>query len=325
MKKEELSRYLYVAIIAALIFLSYLIIKPYAIPIISAFILAYLSKPLYERLARGMPRSIAALGTIAFVIVITLVPIASIVGGLINQATSTIKSSTMQEYVDNLENVGLVQLLNLDIEGLLDQGLSNFIEILTNVTTHIPSIFIAFFITLFGMYYLLIDWERVTKGLTVYLPVRNKSRLASEIAQVSRSLVYGTLLIALIEFVLGIIGFYLAGVKYFLLLPALIAIFAFVPGLGPMAVWIPTAIILVAQQNWPGALIITVTGFILTIFVDNILRIRITGKAASTHPLVMLVGIFGGITLFGAFGFIIGPLLLSYTMKIVQEVAEEMR
>jgi len=325
MKREELSKYMYIGLIVLLIFVSFLVIRPYILPIISGFILAYLGKPLYDRMKRGLPPWLAATGCVLLIAIIILIPIASIVGGLVAQASNTIQSTTVQEYIDKLESLKLVQNLNLDVEGFIDRGMQFFITLLTNATTNIPSVLVAFFITAFAMYYILLDWEKIAKAVTKYLPVENKERLGKEIAKVTKDLVYGTLVIALLEFIVAMIGFYLAGVKYYLLLPALIAIFAFIPGLGPIAVWVPTALVLIAQEYWTSAFIITITGLILTVYLDTILRTKVSGKATNTHPLIVLIGIFGGISIFGIFGFVIGPLILSYTLKIVEEIATEMK
>ncbi len=44
------------------------------------------------------------------------------------------------------------------------------------------------------------------------------------------------------------------------------------------------------------------------------------GDKANIHPFVMMIGVLGGIAIFGIFGFILGPLILVYTIKLVQEV-----
>ena len=62
---------------------------------------------------------------------------------------------------------------------------------------------------------------------------------------------------------------------------------------------------------------------ILSYFFDAILRFNIIGKKTKINPLIMLIGILGGIYVFGVFGFVIGPLILVYTLKIVQEFIEK--
>ena len=124
---------------------------------------------------------------------------------------------------------------------------------------------------------------------------------------------------ALIEFVVGVIGFYLVGVKAYILLPALIFLFAFIPGLGPVLVWGPLAIFYIALQDYPTGIGVIIVGLIISLVIEILLRNKLVGSSTGINPLVMLIGIIGGMTIFGLFGFIIGPLILVYTLKLIQQ------
>jgi len=50
---------------------------------------------------------------------------------------------------------------------------------------------------------------------------------------------------------------------------------------------------------------------------DNFIRPKLVGDRAKVHPALILLGIFGGITVFGTLGVIIGPLILSMTLVIL--------
>ena len=94
---------------------------------------------------------------------------------------------------------------------------------------------------------------------------------------------------------------------------------AFIPGLGSAIVWVPLAIYYLFFENWFTFIGVVVTGVILSVFVDTILRTKLLGKKSNINPYIMLIGILGGISLFGIFGFIIGPLILIYSLKIIRE------
>ena len=61
-------------------------------------------------------------------------------------------------------------------------------------------------ITSFGMYYLLIDWKPFTKKLIKYLPSTDKGALAKDISKITKNLIYGTLLVSLVEFIIALAG-----------------------------------------------------------------------------------------------------------------------
>jgi len=322
MKKEDLKQYIPIAVIIGLIIISAFIIKDFILAIISAFILAYLIKPVYARLERKMPKQLAAGLCVAIIILIMIIPVALIVGGIINQAYGSISSTTLKQYSQRISEAPLIENLNIDLEPLIQQSLQYLISLLKGVSAQIPSIAVAIFIAIFGIYYILIDWNKITSKSLKYVPSKDKKEFSKEISTITNNLVYGTLLVALIEVGVAIIGFWISGVNSFLLLSALIGIFAFIPGLGPLIVWVPLAIYYFIEGNYFSLIGVIITGLILSIYVDTVVRTQLSGKKANIHPFIVLIGIIGGVAVFGIFGFIVGPLLLSYTIKIIEEIAE---
>jgi predicted PurR-regulated permease PerM len=94
---------------------------------------------------------------------------------------------------------------------------------------------------------------------------------------------------------------------------------AFIPGIGPAMIWVPTFIIQLISGEYFSAITILITGLVISIVIETLLFSKILGDKASIHPLMILIGILGGIPLFGIFGFIIGPLVLAYTVKILEQ------
>src|SRR3989338_5231133 len=117
--------------------------------------------------------------------------------------------------------------------------------------------------------------------------------LATDIANTTKKIIRGTLFLALIESIVAATGFWLAGIESYLLLSILIGLFAFIPG-GPAIVWAPALI-----------------------------RKKIGGKDSRISPIIMLLGIMGGTPLMGLAGIIVGPLLLSYTLEILEEILNQ--
>ncbi len=321
MKKEELKRYLPLVVVILLAVVSFLIIQSYLIPLLSAFILAYLARPLYKNLERRIPKQLAALFCVVLILIIILLPITAVVGGIVSQTYTSLNSATLNEYISKASELALFKNMQIDIQVVLSKALTFIVGLFTAATQQIPSFVLGSIITLVGVYYMLIDWERMIGRIQKYIPITNKEKLTSEIAKTTSNLVYGTLFIALIEFVVAATGFWIAGVHYHLLLAALIALFAFIPGLGPGAVWIPLLIIEVIQQDYRAVVGVLITGLIISVAIDFFLRTQISSKGSNLHPLIILVGILGGVAMFGIFGFVVGPLLLGYTIKLIEEIA----
>ena len=308
------KKYIFWIIIAALVVLSFIIIKPFIIALVSAFILAYLTKPAFNYLTPKLGKTLSASLCIILVVLIIIFPLAIVIGGIINQASVSIKVETLKNIFKSISSFPLLEKFNIDIQTLTEKGLSLAFAAITKSVSYIPSLVLTLFVTLFGMYYILINWDYLATHLEEYIPFENKKRIRKEMAKITNTLIYGTLLIALIELIVAINGFLISGVGAYLVLSILVFFFAFIPGVGPAAIWVPTAIYYLFTRSYITATGVIITGLILSIYVDTLLRVKLLGSKTKINPLIMLVGILGGIALFGIFGFVIGPLILIYTI-----------
>lgn len=128
----------------------------------------------------------------------------------------------------------------------------------------------------------------------------------------------GTFVVALVQGLGAGLLLWIAGVPYSAFW-TMLAIFAGIIPLGAAAVSIPIGIVwLLLGQTWQGLLVLL--GSILVVAnLDNLLRPRLVPKEASLHPALTLLGVFGGLTLFGFWGVMYGPavmILLTTTLEV---------
>lgn len=317
--EQNLKRYLFWALIAILLVMSYFILKSFLIPIISSFILAYMVMPIYNRLKPKLGTSLSAIVCIILIGIVIVVPLALILGNLVQQAYGTVDTSTLSSFIDRIPNLPFLSSLNINIESIREAGTAFLVFLLTSTAKAIPSLALSLLVLLFATYYALTNWSYITSALKDYIPFSNKEKIAKEIAYSTNHILYGYLLIAAIEFVIASIGFFISGVQFYLALAALIAFFAFVPGVGPGLVWGILAIINILTGNYYTAVGVIITGLVISLGVELFLFPRFIGHRAKIHPFLILLGILGGVPLFGVFGFIIGPLVLVYTIKLIHE------
>jgi len=319
----QTNKYFFFIILTILIIVSYFIIKPFIISLLSAFILSYLIKPIFNRVAAKTGKPLASLICIVGAILVLVIPLILIISKLVQELSQALDPEVLKEAFESLFSIPLLDQLNVDPYSLAKTMAPYLFSILTYAITEIGILIIAIFVTLVSTYYMLKDWDYFTLALVNYIPFKNKREVSKEIGEATYNIIYGYAMVALIEFVISLIGFYLSGVKFFVFLPFLIAIFAFIPGLGPLVVWAPLAAFYVLTNNYPIAIGVIITGLIVSIGIDTILSPKLVGKKSKIHPLIMLVGVLGGIALFGIFGFIIGPLILVYTIKLIEEALKQ--
>jgi Ca2+-transporting ATPase len=133
----------------------------------------------------------------------------------------------------------------------------------------------------------------------------------------TRAVVYGLVLAALGQGMLAGFGYYVAGVKAPVLFGAITALLALIP-MGATLVWMPIGITLIlTDQLWPGIGLL-LWGFLVVSTVDNIIRPLVISGASQVPFLVVMFGVLGGLTTFGAVGLFLGPVILAVLLSVWQ-------
>ncbi|HVY01245.1 MAG TPA: AI-2E family transporter [Candidatus Nanoarchaeia archaeon] len=306
-------------VLATLVVLSFFILKPFIIPIVSAFVLSYLAMPIYEKIKKSSNQHIAAILTIVLLIGIVIIPVALMLSSLTSQAQSAISASDIESLTQKVKSLEIFNKLHINLEKLKENILEAIINSIGKTLKEIPSMIISVVITILATYYMLLKRDSMVKVVKEFIPFSNKDKLTSEIASATRHIMYGYFLVAFLEFIVAGVGFYAAGINNYLIFASLISMLAFIPGLGPGIVWIPTFILSVLSGDYLQAIIILATGLTISVLIETFLLSKIIGHKASIHPLILLIGILGGVPIFGIFGFIIGPIVLAYTIKILEQ------
>jgi predicted PurR-regulated permease PerM len=130
------------------------------------------------------------------------------------------------------------------------------------------------------------------------------------------SVVKGSMFVALIQGILTGLGFYIFGIPSALLWGGVAVIAALVPTVGTSLVIFPgVAYLFFIGSTWP-AVGLMVWGIICVGLIDNILGPRLVGRGIKIHPLLILLSALGGIGFFGAVGFLLGPIALSFLFAL---------
>lgn len=316
--KIQLKGYLFWAVILGMIVLATLIALPFVIAILSAYLLAYMARPLYLKLVPIFKPSLAAAACVMVAIILVIVPMLTVMIEIINQTGDALSKQSISKYIILVATHPLLRGFNLNSVMLQTQFNQFISDATSSVLGSLPDLAVGLFITLIGMYYALCKWDNLSTELRKYIPSTHKDRILRELNQNTQAMLYGTLAMAILEFFLSYIGFTLLGVEASLILAALIFVLAFLPSIGPIMVWAPMAIFYAANQQYEIALGIGVIGIILTFGIETVLYAKWIGDRTRIHPFVMIVGVIGGITFFGIFGFIFGPLILASAIDILK-------
>jgi predicted PurR-regulated permease PerM len=134
-----------------------------------------------------------------------------------------------------------------------------------------------------------------------------------------RSIVYGTIGTALAQGVLAGIGFVLAGVPSPMLLATFTFILGFIP-FGPPVIWIIASVWLFAEGHTGWGVFMVLYGIFGISGVDNIIKPYIISRGSKLSFIVTFIGVLGGIAAFGFIGVFIGPTLLAIGYSLTHEI-----
>jgi len=211
-----------------------------------------------------------------------------------------------------------------DFQGLIEDGLKKAgtwaTELFPSLISGAFNIVLGLLIMYFLLYFMLIENEKFERSLLKYAPFReqNAYRFAEEMRNTTYANVLGQGLICVVQGSLVSLSFYVLGYSDPLFWGVMTTFISFVPVLGPPVIFVPAALLQMANGNSFGAWAMLIFGFVVIINIDNVLRFIIAKKVGNIHPIITVIGVVIGIPLFGILGLVFGPLLLSYFILLIK-------
>jgi predicted PurR-regulated permease PerM len=167
---------------------------------------------------------------------------------------------------------------------------------------------------LFLLYYMLINGKTIEYYFYHITPLKAKNihTLVTETKKNIKANALGIPLISIIQGIIATFGYYIFHLPDFLIWGLLTGLFAFFPIVGTMIIWVPIVIYLYAiGQHWQATAIMLYS-LIITGNIDSVARMTLLKTIGNVHPVVTIIGVISGLSLFGFIGIIFGPLLVSY-------------
>jgi predicted PurR-regulated permease PerM len=172
---------------------------------------------------------------------------------------------------------------------------------------------------------MLVNGRELEARLYEYIPLKDENvlRLGNEFRKLVIANAVGIPLIAIIQGVISLVGYFIFGVPEPLFWFAVTCFTAMLPVVGAAAVYVPMGVYLIAAGNtWQGIGVL-IYGFAVVGTSDNIFRFMLAKKIGDVHPLITVFGVLIGVNLFGFIGLIFGPLLISMFILLLEIYSNE--
>ena len=315
-------------ILAVLIVLSFLLLKPILMSIIIGVILAFMFSPLYNFLSKFIKsKNLVATLLVLFLILLIFLPVWFLTPIVLDQSIKFYLASQQIDFVTPLQNIFpslfASEQFSAEIGSIIYSFVVNMANVLVNsfskLILNFPTIFLQLLVVFFTFFFVLRDNESLVNYVKSLLPFSKDviKKLFDSSRGLTASIIYGQVVIGMAQGILVGIGFFLFGVSNALLLTFLAIIAGIFPIIGTTIIWLPVAIYLFLAGNSFQAFGIVFFG-IISSSIDNLIRPVFISRRTNLNSSVILVGMIGGLFMFGILGIILGPLILAYLLIILE-------
>lgn len=245
---------------------------------------------------------------------------ASKIGFAIDHANQVLLS--IKQFIQQYEQKYQINILNENnISKLTNWGAQTLPQILGATLSSLVAIIVMYFI----LFFMLTEGRKMESRFYAWAPLKDENLLIlrRDLNKMVLSNAIGIPLIALLQGIVGLIGYLVIGVPEPLFWFVITAFTALLPVVGAALAYIPLSLLLFASGD-------TVRGFIVLGFglgvigsVDNIFRFWLAKKLGDVHPMITVFGVIIGVNIFGFIGIIFGPILISLFLIMIRIYANE--
>ncbi len=212
-------------------------------------------------------------------------------------------------------------LISARLANLVDQATAAASRVVSSAVGSTVSILGGALIALITAYYTLKDGVPLERRLAEVLPLHPATtrELLDDFRKVGRGTLIGSVFAALIQGAFAAVGYLLGGAPRAALLGVITAVASFIPVLGTMLVWIPVGIVLLVEGRIAAGIFELAWGVLVTTtLVDYVIRPVVVGRGSRSHPLLFLIGVIGGLEVFGGVGVFAGPIVMAFFVSVLR-------
>lgn len=327
--------------------LTLLVARPFFGSLLVAAVLAGTLMPVQRRLALGNPRRARwiAVFLTSGILFAVLLPATTIVGYAVAQGIEAAKAiqdalkgpgvssivsrlpdwaePRAQQLLDTIKRID-AEMIGRQLAGHGAQAGAVFGAIVA-ATGSAFSFGLRFVLMFIALYMFLVDGPRLVRWLEDVVPLRpGQTRdLLHEFRVASAAVVRSSLLTALVQAAVALVGFFIARAPAPLFFALCTFVLALIPAIGGAAGCLVVSLILLATGHPWSALFLALWGVLIVGLSDNIVKPIFIRGGLEIHGGAIFFALLGGLAAFGALGLIVGPLVLAFLVAIVRISKED--
>lgn len=294
---------------------------PFTVGLLGAGVLYVVCRPAHRALAPRLGVRWAAAVVLIGALILVLIPGALLVTVAMEQGPAILRGLPQSEA---FERVSTLRVGGIEVGAHLAAGSGTLLtwlsqqalQVFGSIARTVLNLVIAFF----GLYYLLVARPGTWESARSYLPFspENSDVLRVRFHSVTEAALLGIALTAVVQGTMIGVGFWIVGLPNALFWGMVTGMVSVLPVLGSAIVWFPGVLVLLFMQRYGAAVALALIGGLGAANIDNIVRLVVFKRVSNIHPMVTLVGAFGGVRYMGLIGVLLGPLAITYFFELLR-------
>jgi predicted PurR-regulated permease PerM len=299
-------------------------------PAIVGLVLAYIFDPLIDAFEeRGVPRTVAIAGFAVFLLVLVGVLLVVVLPAFVAQAATTVQKapawfeSVYQELAalarDKLGYSGAE--IEETVRRVLRSVQGTVLGVVATLGTSLSSVVSGVLVPLFFFYFLK-DFDRLKVKPLAFVPPRWRPYVTSRAVTMDRVVggwLRGQVQAAMVLSALYAIGLTIAGVKLGFVIGVVAGLLGFVPYFGAITGIVLSVLMVLIDQHGFRPLVGVAVTFAVVLSLDAyLITPRLVGAKVGMNPLLVIVVVFAGGSLFGLLGMMLAvPVTAAVSVLLV--------
>lgn len=325
----NISRGFFLLLITTLLILSAAMVIPFLQYFLLSVLLAYVFMPIQHRLEKRSGSKIAAASIVLVSVILIIVPLLYILRTAVMESMNLIRAIrsgeiTLEEPEERIQeftglDIDLSNQIQSAVEGL---QLGSFVSVVDTLI----HLLIGLGLTVFLLYYFLKDGDKFIGWLrsTIPLPGDVLDRIFERGDQIMKAVLVGHIFVAVVQGVLAGIGLFVTGIPNAVLWTVIMVVLSLLPIVGSFLIWGPAAVFLFLQGEFVLSGLLVLWGAVVVGISDDYLRPVIVDRYAEVNPSVIILGVLGGIYVFGVMGIFYGPVIIGLLRATLDVFREEL-
>ncbi len=320
-----------------------LVLWPFVMPLLWSMVLTIATWPAFVRLRALAPRrpwipAVALSLLLGGLLLLVAVPLPLELAGELRQLGSTLSEIDPSAMVQALNRVPLFgETLSQQANTLLtDEGgvrslvaahQAELVRFATQAAKSVAETLTIIVLALIGCCIFYLHGESIAAEARAIMRRLGSSRaddIFSYIGATVRGAAYSVIATAIAQGTLAGIGYAIAGAPLPLLLALTTMVVSLIPFGAPM-LYVPVSAYLVffSSQPWYYGVGLLAWGVVFVSTVDNFLRSMLISHATRVSPIIVFIGVVGGVLAFGLLGVFIGPAIIGVARTLWHDFAQD--